>query len=566
MITKIQFTTRGFFVALAIAFLGCWLAFAPTASAQQNLVLNPGFETGDFTNWTAVDAAAGTDYGVGTSAHSGVYAAYLAGVSLGNFDSISQNIHTQPGAKYKLTFWLFNSSNANNSEFQALWNGKVVFTTANVAFPYTKEVVLNLVATGPLSSLTFEGYQVPASYDLDDIDLIATQILFKQYALTPNQFAVAANLDQVVNDPRAASLINFLNNENTLSLPHDFDLIAPAALTSIFQISQAFADVQANNIENHLSDVRAGNAQPGGATSLLMATDGKSSVDAKDQGGKIIAATAPENRWNLWMEGNGNWVQVNGDFNAAGYRFATGGVTLGGDYRVCDHFVAGIMGGYANTGATVSQGGSVDVNSGKLGIYSTAFGSGFYLNTLAAGGYNNYDTHRTGFGGPAAGSTDGEEFDGLIGGGYDLHQGNVTLGPVVSAQYTYVGINGFTEAGSLAPLNILAQNQDSLRSKVGFKISSDWTVRGAKVTPSFTAGWQHEYLNSRFALDSSFASGAGTVFTASGPELGRDSVVVNAGVNVQWTPRLGTYLSYYGELGRTNYQLNSVTGGVSFGF
>ena len=48
--------------------------------------------------------------------------------------------------------------------------------------------------------------------------------------------------------------------------------------------------------------------------------------------------------------------------------------------------------------------------------------------------------------------------------------------------------------------------------------------------------------------------------------LGRDSVVVNAGVNVQWTPRIGTYLSYDGELGRKNYELNSVSGGVKLNF
>jgi outer membrane autotransporter protein len=257
---------------------------------------------------------------------------------------------------------------------------------------------------------------------------------------------------------------------------------------------------------------------------------------------------------------------VQGDGNGSGYNFTTGGVTLGADYRVCDHFVVGLMGGYANTGATLTQGGAVDVNGGSVGIYSTAFGNGFYLNTLASGGYNSYDTHRTALGGIAQGDTDGAEFDGLIGGGYDFHSGNWTVGPMVSARYTYVGLNGFNENGSLAPLHIESQNQDSFRTLAGFKVSSDWNIAGVKVTPMVTAGWQHEYLDSTFALDSQFANGAGNVFTVDGPKLGRDSAVVNAGVGVQWTERVGTYLFYDGELGRKNYELNSVSGGVKIGF
>ncbi|MGB8353929.1 MAG: autotransporter domain-containing protein, partial [Chthoniobacteraceae bacterium] len=420
--------------------------------------------------------------------------------------------------------------------------------------------------TGQFSSVDTDTIMyVKVVYQPDDVVLDFGQKSFAGLpGLTPNQFVVARNLDFAANDPRNIALNTFLTGELLGNLPHDFDLISPEQLTSIFNISFSFADVQAGNIENRLAEIRAENT-PSTNVGVSVRSDETTAGYSKDDDKKTVSTPSPETpRWNLFMEGNGEFVHVNGDTNAAGYNFTTGGVTVGGDYRVCDHFTLGIMGGYADTGATLTQGGAVDVNSGRVGIYSTTYGGGFYLNTLAAGGYNSYDTHRLGLGGIAQGNTDGEEFDGLISTGYDLHSGNFTVGPIASAQYTYVGINSFNENGSLAPLNIPSQNQESFRTKVGFKTSSVWHVNGIAVTPMVSAAWQHEYLDSTYALDSSFASGAGNVFTVTGPALGRDSVVVNAGVNVQWTSRFSTYLYYDGELGRKNYELNSVSGGVQF--
>lgn len=414
-------------------------------------------------------------------------------------------------------------------------------------------------------------------YDPNDVQLEFQQGSFANFALlsnlTPNQTAVAQDLDIVSQGSGNSALITFLNNEPLGNLPHDFDLIAPEELTAIFQISEAFADVQSNNIENHLASVRAGSPSANNTTvGLLVRSDSvglrdDSSKDGKDyKGSGPIPADTGSARWNLWSEGSGDLVRVGGDTNAAGYHFTTGGVTLGADYKVNDHFVFGLMGGYANTGATLTQNGSVDVESGRLGIYSTLFGGGFHLDGLATGGYNSYDTHRAALGGVAQGNANSAEFNSLLSGGYDIRAGHFTLGPVASAQYTCVDLQSFNENGSLAPLHFNAQNQDSLRSKIGFRIMSGWDIGGVVVTPGITAAWQHEYLDSAFALDSQFASGAGNTFTVRGPKLGRDSAVVSAGVNVQWTPRLSTYLSYYGELGRKNYEQNSISGGVNLSY
>ena len=47
---------------------------------------------------------------------------------------------------------------------------------------------------------------------------------------------------------------------------------------------------------------------------------------------------------------------------------------------------------------------------------------------------------------------------------------------------------------------------------------------------------------------------------------GHDSAVINAGLLVEWSPRLSTYVSYDGQLGRARYDSNGVSGGIRYTF
>ena len=133
-------------------------------------------------------------------------------------------------------------------------------------------------------------------------------------------------------------------------------------------------------------------------------------------------------------------------------------------------------------------------------------------------------------------------------------------------QYTNVSINGFREHGSLAPLKFTDQSGESLRTALGMKASYDIQAGGVVIRPEVRAAWQHEFGDSSFAIDSRFANGAGNTFTVHGPEIGDDSLLLGAGVAVLWNERTSTYVYYDGELGRTNYRSNNVSGGVRLSF
>jgi len=392
--------------------------------------------------------------------------------------------------------------------------------------------------------------------------------------LTPNQVAVAKAVDFASIHGQQGNLVSVLQNDSVANLPGDLDRISPDQLTSIFTMGVALDNVQTMNLQRRMDDIRYGShgfsasgfaaAGSGPLYSGGVGSAGPSGDDGKES--KEMKEVAPtEDRWGVFITGVGEWVNVSGDDNARGYDITTGGFTVGADYKVTNNFAVGIDAGYAGTASDLTDHGRVFVNGGKLGLYSTYFTGGFYVDTAASGGYNSYDTRRSALDGTARGDTDGGELNVLLATGYDWKIGGFTIGPTASFHYTYVGFQDFNENGSLAPLNFPGQNQDSLRTAFGMKASYDWKLGGIVIKPELRAAWQHEFGDNTYSIDSTF-DGASDDFRTSGPRVGRDSLLLGAGFAILWNERTSTYLYYDGELARTRYDENSVSGGVRVSF
>ena len=422
---------------------------------------------------------------------------------------------------------------------------------------------VNPFATGPGFSLVELVYQ-PHSVVLEFLN-------YSAFAHTPNQLSAAGLLDAIHLDPRAANLISFINSQPFANLPGDFQKMSPDSLTSFYEISFSNANIQRLNLEGRMDDIRNGsngfnsNMKVNGAT---VNTDDQTGGDGKSPKAVVepILKPAPENRWGVWTTGFGDFVSVDGDGNSNGYNFTTGGVSLGIDYRLTDELVVGVMGEYSHTWTSLKPSGSNDVNSGRGGLYATWSHHGFYLNGAIYGGYNSFNSSRSALEGLASGNTEGAELSTFISGGYDFHFGLVTVGPVAALQYTYAKIDGFSESGSLAPMQIQSGSANSLRSDIGFRLFYQWPIGKVIIEPSLKAAWEHEYLYSALPITAGFADISGPTATFTGPAEGHDSAVVSAGVSVLWTPTLTTYLNYDGQLGRQNYDSNAVTGGVRISF
>lgn len=146
----------------------------------QPLVLNGGFETGDFSYWLLTGDSLYTNFvDDGTlitdeSPYSGTYYATLGQVGL-PLGTLTQNIPTFPGQSYLLSFWFTNPDLGNGTtpnQFTVSWNGITLFpqTTMPSMSNWTNFQYV-VVATGTSSLLQF-GFQNDNSiFGLDDVSL-----------------------------------------------------------------------------------------------------------------------------------------------------------------------------------------------------------------------------------------------------------------------------------------------------------------------------------------------------------------------------------------------------------
>jgi hypothetical protein len=150
----------------------------PFRFASANLIINGDFETGTFSGWTVTHAPSGSlifvDHGPGPDTTFGAF----FGATGNDFDTISQTFATTPGASYTLSFFyqVTNTMEPAHNGFDVLWNGVSIggglFPQFDVnpgwgTFTFTE------VATGPSTTLAFEGRNLPAYDFLDDVSVEA---------------------------------------------------------------------------------------------------------------------------------------------------------------------------------------------------------------------------------------------------------------------------------------------------------------------------------------------------------------------------------------------------------
>jgi len=530
-----------------------------------DLGLSPGSSVTGFPPGVVLNGAIHISDALANQAHADAFTAYthlagetptanLTGMNLGGLTLTPGIYRFNSSAQLTGTLTL-NTGGAPNAPFHFLI-GSTLTTASNSA------VVL---LGGPDNNIF---WQVGSSATIGT----GTRFVGSIVALTSITLTTGASLDGRALAINGAVTLD-TNNIQAPAIPvKTARLIAPEELASIYEIKFALDTMQGVNLIQRMDDIRAGSngfCAAGYAPQVIGQTyskdfDGKASLDKNPA---PAFAQAPENRWGIFVTGSGEYVKVaDEDDNASGYKITNGAVILGVDYRLSHNFAVGIYGGYEGARATLFDNGRLTMEGGNVGAFATYFCNRFYVDVAGGAGWNSYDIRRTALSGDARGSTNGTEVSALGAIGYDWKFGCLNIGPTASAQYTNVNIDQYTETGSLLPLQIQNQNEDSLRSTVGLRASYDIKAGSVIFRPEARAAWLHEYYDQAYPIDARLVSGGGGILTAFGPTVGRDAAQIRAGVSAQLSRAFAVYVYYDGIVGRSNYNSNGASGGFSFSF
>jgi VCBS repeat-containing protein len=139
-----------------------------TEDAGPTVLVNGGFETGNFTGWTAGAHASVEQDEIGGEL--GHYSARLSGSSLEN---LSQTVSTSPGQHYTVSFVLLPDAEASSDFFSATWNGTTLFAQSDLFSGGFTRYSFDVVGdpTGLASELQFSYGSDGAGFLLDGVSV-----------------------------------------------------------------------------------------------------------------------------------------------------------------------------------------------------------------------------------------------------------------------------------------------------------------------------------------------------------------------------------------------------------
>lgn len=293
-----------------------------------------------------------------------------------------------------------------------------------------------------------------------------------------------------------------------------------------------------------------------------------SDLDTASAADDAIAADA----WNLsiWSGGLGGLQRIEGDGNASRVGAGTGGILFGLEADHADGFKVGVAGGYSGTHMdSVAGPGTADIGSIHLATYGAAEIGALSLRGGAAYAWNAVNTTRqVAIGGftdtltANYGARTGQVFGEA---GYRIAVGSTFIEPFAGIAHVAVGADGFTEAGGPAALTAAGFSHGTTYTTIGVRGAHDiYVTEAGTLTASAGVAWQHAFDAGAPSRDLTFASG-GSAFTVAGVPAGRDSLLLEGGLDWQMTNGATIGAHYNGVLSAAN-QSHAIKGNVAFTF
>ena len=252
----------------------------------------------------------------------------------------------------------------------------------------------------------------------------------------------------------------------------------------------------------------------------------------------------------VWLQAIGHGGKLDRDFQDL--KYSTEGLVLGADWGVGEHWHLGMIGGKSSTRMDSRQlDGELD--SWHLGAYALRQSGPVALRLGATfsnhDGSNKREISFYGFSDRPKGRYDANTQQAFAEVGYNLGRGNVSFEPFASVGYQRYQRDSFTEKGGAAALKVHGQSNENLNSTFGLRLAQiNGLDNGMQLTPRFSAGWKHTYGEIDSYTRQRLVTG-GRDYTVYGAPLDRDSVLVDAGLDLRVSANNTLGVSLNGETG-----------------
>ena len=451
-----------------------------------------------------------------------------------------------------------NSDLINATSMATLTNGTVLVLPEVGDYSLSTDYTI-LSAAGGLGGTTFNSvssnlaFLTPTlTYDANNVflNLRRNSSDYASVANTPNQTAVSSTLDTLALN-NISSLNSLFNNLNILS-----DQVAQQAYDSLSGVQHTHSNLIALQSLNQFQGLLLGRLQ---SSSSTLADNGQIQLAYNDTGTMTDAGTSligekPANTHGWWLRGTGSYADIDGTSNASGAHYKSAGTAAGRDIFVDDVLTVGLALGYNRTDASVSQG-SLDVDSYQAALYGKRlFTDNYYMSAIAGVGYHDFESKRrvtVGLSNTTARadyhawtSNLAVEIGRLI-----AVDANTSVTPLAGLEYAHVNRADFVEKDAdAANLNVSRNQQDSLRSAIGARITHQWkTQKGYRIQPTAELAWVHELMDNEAQMRAGFAATSLANFQVDGPELDRNRARLALGLDMQMTELTSMQLGYQGE-------------------
>ncbi|NWC14231.1 autotransporter domain-containing protein [Pseudomonas gingeri NCPPB 3146 = LMG 5327] len=264
----------------------------------------------------------------------------------------------------------------------------------------------------------------------------------------------------------------------------------------------------------------------------------------------------------LWVQALNNASTFDQPTETKAFEQNTKGLVMGVDWALDNEWRVGLLGGKSQSEHKASRF-EGDLDSWHVGTYALHQSGPVALRLGAIHSDHSGKTKRNvefgSYKDRLAGNYDATSQQAFAELGYNLGSGSLIAEPFANLGYERYSRKGYTEKGGEAALKASAQTLDNFSTTFGLRTASIRNMdSGMSLAPRLSAGWKHLYG----ALDDTSTQlnqVTGRTFNTKAIGQDRDSLVVEAGLDLNLSARHSIGVAYNGEMGSSS-RSNGVMG------